>query len=70
MGTMCQGMFGRKSPGLTALLMIPGTVLVVFGVLIVLEPKILIWLMAGIFIAMGFGMILMVSALRKLGGRE
>lgn len=50
MASMCKGM--AEKPGVALLLIIPGFLLVV-GVLIVIEPRILVWLLAGSLIAIG-----------------
>lgn len=67
MASMCKG-FAEK-PGTGFLLMIPGLFLVLVGVLIILEPKILVWLIAGVSILMGIMMIFVANIMRKMSDR-
>lgn len=69
MAAMCKGMMAQKTAGFGFLLMIPGALLVVLGVLVVIEPKILIWLVAATLVILGLGMIMIVNSLRRLGAR-
>jgi len=46
---------GRANPGF--LLAIPGVALLLFGALMLLNPKFLVWVAAGVAILMGIGML-------------
>ena len=67
MASMCKGM-AEKPPSLP-LLMIPGSVLIVFGILILLEPRILIWLVAAATIAIGVLLLVMATWFRRMTPR-
>ena len=51
MAKMCQGMMAK--PRSSALLMLPGVLLIVLGVLIFIEPRIAAWLVGALAILMG-----------------
>ena len=65
MASMCKGM--EKNPGSGYLLMIPGFILILVGVLIILEPRFLVWLMASASILIGAIMLFFANVLRKMG---
>ena len=67
MATMCMGMTEKRFPGF--LLMLPGIVLILLGVLIVVEPKILVWLVAAAAVLFGVMMLMMAAFIRRLGAR-
>jgi len=60
----CQGMM-KKTPSGVAL-MLPGLLFIALGVLIVVEPTVLIWVMAVAFVLLGVMMLLMASFIRKI----
>jgi uncharacterized membrane protein HdeD (DUF308 family) len=64
MASMCKGM--AQKPGSGYMLMVPGIVFIVAGILIILEPKILVWLIASISILMGIMMLFMANFFRKM----
>jgi hypothetical protein len=64
MASMCKGMMGK--PGAGYLLMVPGAVLILGGIFILIEPRILFWLMAGISILMGIIMLVFANFIRKM----
>lgn len=64
MASMCKGM--AQKPGSRFLLMIPGFLLVLVGVLIIFEPKVLVWLIAGASIMIGVMMIFFANFMRKM----
>lgn len=47
-------------------LIISGVVFIVLGVLIVMEPRILVWVMAAAFVLLGVMVLMMVSFMRKM----
>ena len=65
MGRMCTGMMRKKSSGW--FLMLPGILLIVVGVLIVVEPRILVWSIAAAAILFGIMMLMMAGFIRKMG---
>jgi uncharacterized membrane protein HdeD (DUF308 family) len=65
MAKACRGMTEKPFAGL--ILLIPGVVLIVLAVLIVIEPKILVWLVAALFVLLGVMMLTMANFIRKLG---
>jgi hypothetical protein len=65
MASMCKGMKGKSGAGF--LLMIPGLALVVGGVVIFIEPKVLFWLMGGTSILIGIVMLMLANFIRKMG---
>lgn len=67
MASMCKGFAGK--PPSRVFLMIPGVVLILVGVLILLQPKVLIWLIAGVSILLGVLFLLMVNFIRKVGNQ-
>lgn len=64
MATMCKGMMGKPRAGY--LLMVPGAVLILGGILILIEPRILFWLMAGASILIGIVMLFFANFIRKM----
>ncbi|NIO11407.1 MAG: hypothetical protein GTO40_26670 [Deltaproteobacteria bacterium] len=67
MATMCKGMLAKTGFGI--LLLIPGAALILGGILILIDPNILFWLLAGTSIVLGLGMSGFAVFLYKMGGR-
>ena len=67
MASMCGGMM--KTPHSGFLLMLPGAVLIVVGVLIFLEPAILVWLMGTASVLLGIMFLMMARFMRRIGGQ-
>lgn len=67
MARMCMGMMEKRPFGW--LLMLPGVLLIVVGVLIVVEPKILVWLIAAAAVLLGIMLLTMATFIRKAGAR-
>lgn len=65
MASMCKGMMGK--PGSEFLPMIPGVLLIIGGLLILLEPRVLAWLMANASILIGILLLILANFLRKVG---
>ncbi len=63
MAAMCRGAIDK--PRSAYWLLVPGTLLMVIGVAIVLEPRILVWLIGGLLALLGLGVILMAGALHR-----
>jgi uncharacterized membrane protein HdeD (DUF308 family) len=66
MAETCRGMMEKP---LSGLVMIPGIVFIALGVLIVVWPAVLPWLVAAAFILAGSAMLLMVNFMRRVGAR-
>ena len=64
MADTCRRMMGTPFPGFA--LMIPGGVLVLLGVVVVIEPRILAWPVAIALIAMGLAMITAAHFMRRV----
>ena len=61
----CKGMMEKPFSSLT--LTVPGLVFIALGVLIILEPRILAWIIATAFVLLGIMMVMMASFVRKIG---
>ncbi len=67
MSVMCKGMMEKS--GSRFLLMIPGAVLVIVGVLILIKPTVLFWLMACTSILIGIIMLVFANFINRMGAR-
>ena len=67
MAETCRGMMRGRFPGFG--LFIPGIVLIVLGIAVVFEPRILAWLIAVVLILFGFMMLMMARFVRRVGAR-
>ncbi len=67
MAETCKGMMERPFSGLA--LIIPGIVLIILGVSVLIEPRILLWLVAVALIVMGIAMVMLSRFMRKVGAR-
>lgn len=65
MAKMCKGMMGKPPSGFSA--MLAGVVLIVAGALIVVEPRILVWLVGAAFVLFGIILLVMANFIRRLG---
>ena len=65
MAETCKGMMEKPFSGIK--LIVPGLVFIALGVLIILEPRTLAWVIAAVFVLLG--MIMMASFVRKIGAR-
>ena len=63
MASMCQSM-AEKPPSLV-LTSLPGILMILFGILIILEPKILAWLVALMSIFIGIILLMMARLIRR-----
>lgn len=68
MGRMCMGMMKKPTSGW--FLMLPGILLIILGVLIVVEPTILVWFIAAAAILLGIMMLMMAGFIRKMGAER
>ena len=67
MAETCKGMMDK--PGSKLWMMLPGVLFIVLGVIIILYPQILAWLIAIALIVMGIAMLVMVNFMRGIGKR-
>jgi len=67
MARMCMKTIEKRPFGW--LLMLPGVLLIIVGVLIVVEPKTLVWVMAAALILLGVMVLTMAGFIRKVGAR-
>lgn len=65
MGRMCVKMMEKRPSGL--LLVLPGILFVFFGALIVIEPRVLVWLIAAASVFIGVMLLLFARFIRRLG---
>lgn len=68
MASMCKGMAGKSTTGF--LMMIPGIILILLGMLVLFQPEILAWLVAIMLIIMGFGFLFMAKMMGKFGALD
>ena len=71
MAAMCRRMGGKagSGSGLGLLFMLPGLALILGGVLILIEPSVLVWLMGGTSILIGIVVLVLANSMRKVGAR-
>jgi uncharacterized membrane protein HdeD (DUF308 family) len=67
MAEACKGMI--EKPGSSLWMMIPGILFIALGVLIILYPQILAWLVAIVLVVMGIAMLTMTRFMRGIGKR-
>ena len=67
MAETCKGMMEKPFSGVT--LIIPGLMFIALGVLILFEPRVLVWIIALAFVLLGMMMLMMASFIRKVGTR-
>lgn len=67
MAETCRGMMEKSSSGL--MFMAPGVLLIALGVVVLIQPRILVWLVALALIMMGAAMLMMTRFMRGIGER-
>jgi len=67
MAETCKSMMEKPGSGLW--MMIPGILFIALGIVIVLYPKILAWLVAVALVVMGIAMLMMTRFMRGIGKR-
>jgi len=65
MASMCKGM--AEKPHFRLILILPGLVLILVGVMILVEPKILVWLMAAVAIILGILFLMIANFIHRMG---
>jgi uncharacterized membrane protein HdeD (DUF308 family) len=68
MANMCKGMIDNPRSGY--LLTVPGFIFIVLGMVIILYPQILAWLVAIALIVIGLAMLMMASFMQRTGGKR
>lgn len=58
-----------EKPRFGLVLMVPGLAFIMLGVVVLIEPQILAWLVATALIVMGIGMLVMAGFMRSMGRR-
>jgi len=70
MPAMCKAMFAKSGKsGFSMAALVPSLVLIGIGVLVLIYPQILAWIIAAVMIMMGLGFLFMIGAMRKLGAQ-
>ena len=67
MAEMCKGMMNRRMSSFT--LIVPGALLIRLGIVVIIEPRILSWLVAAALIVMGGAMLAMAKFMARVGKR-
>ena len=67
MAETCKGIMERRFSSL--MLVVPGLVLILLGVAVLIEPRILVWLVAIALIMMGIATLLAGRFMRRMGHR-
>ncbi len=67
MAEICKSMMEKPGSGLW--MMVPGILFIALGVLLILYPQILAWLIAIVLVAMGIAMLMMTKFMRGTGKR-
>jgi len=67
MAETCKGMMEKSMSGL--MFIVPGIVFIILGVAVLIEPRILAWLVATALIVMGVAMLTLTQFMRKIGQR-
>ena len=65
MSSMCKGMMGKRHSRL--LLLLPGLVFILLGVIILIEPRVLVWLIAALAIMLGLLFLMMGNFIHRMG---
>lgn len=67
MAETCGGMMNRRRMGVAPLFM--GAIFILLGIAIIVEPRIIVWVLAAMLIFMGIMMMLMAGFMRKMSQR-
>ena len=65
MAGMCKGMMAKQHSRLVLLL--PGLVLILVGVIILIEPRVLVWLIAAVVIFLGIFFLMIANFIHRMG---
>lgn len=64
MASMCQGMIKKRHSRL--ILLLPGLLFILLGIVILIEPKVLVWMIATIVIVLGFLFLMMGNFIHRM----
>lgn len=67
MAETCKGLMDK--PLSSFILIVPGLVLIILGVAVLIEPRVLVWLVAIALIVMGGAVLMLAKFMRKIGER-
>jgi uncharacterized membrane protein HdeD (DUF308 family) len=67
MAKTCKGMMDKPFSGF--MIVIPGIFLIVLGLVVLVEPRVLVWLMAAVLVVMGVAMLMIGRVMRKFRKR-
>ena len=67
MAETCKGMM--EKPLSRFALIVPGVVLIILGVAVLIEPRLLAWLVAVVLIVMGIAMLMLTKFMHSIGKR-
>ncbi len=67
MASMCGGFFEKGTSRF--LLMLPGVLLILLGVAILIQPQVVVWLVAGAAVLLGVAMLLMAHFMYRFGAK-
>jgi uncharacterized membrane protein HdeD (DUF308 family) len=67
MASMCSGFLEKGTSRF--LLMLPGVLLILLGVAILVQPQVLVWLVAGAAVLLGIAMLLMAHIMYRFGAK-
>lgn len=65
MSSMCKGLMGKRHSRLVMLL--PGLVFILLGIIILMEPRVLVWLIAAFVIVLGILFLMMGNFIHRMG---
>jgi hypothetical protein len=65
MASMCKGMMEKRRSRLVLLL--PGLVFILLGIVVLIEPRVLVWLIAAVVIVLGVLFLMMGNFLHRMG---
>lgn len=64
MASLCQGMIKKRHSRL--ILLLPGLLFILLGIVILIEPKVLVWMIATIVIVLGFLFLMMGNFIHRM----
>ena len=67
MAETCKGMMDKPFSGF--MIVVPGIFLIILGLAVLIEPRILVWLMAVVLVVMGIAMLMFGRVMRKFQKR-
>ncbi len=67
MAKTCKGMMDKPFSGF--MIVIPGIFLIVLGLVVLVEPRVLVWLMAAVLVVLGIAMVMFGRVMGKFRKR-